>query len=109
LFDVVLMGAGPDGHTASLFPGYPAVEETRRWVVGVPQANVEPFVARVSLTLPALASCHEMLFEAAGAGKRAILTRVFSGENLPAARARSNGQTVWLVDKAALPEGFRGS
>jgi 6-phosphogluconolactonase len=109
LFDVVLMGAGPDGHTASLFPGYPAVEETRRWVVGVPQANVEPFVARVSLTLPALASCHEMLFEAAGAGKRAILTRVFSGENLPATRARSNGQTVWLVDKAALPEGFRGS
>jgi len=109
LFDVVLMGAGPDGHTASLFPGYPAVEETRRWVVGVPQANVEPFVPRVSLTLPTLASCHEMLFEAAVAGKRAILTRVFSGENLPAARARSNGQTVWLVDKAALPEGFRGS
>jgi 6-phosphogluconolactonase len=109
LFDLVLMGAGPDGHTASLFPGYPAVEETARWVVGVPQANVEPFVPRVSLTLPVLASCREMLFEAAGAGKRTILTRVFSGENLPAARARSNGQTVWLVDAAALPEDFRGS
>jgi 6-phosphogluconolactonase/glucosamine-6-phosphate isomerase/deaminase len=109
LFDLVLMGAGPDGHTASLFPGYPAVEEATRWVVGVPQANVEPFVPRVSLTLPALASCREMLFEAAGAGKRAILTRVFSGENLPAARARSNGQTVWLVDAPALPEGFRDS
>jgi 6-phosphogluconolactonase len=108
LFDVVLMGAGPDGHTASLFPGYPAVEETTRWVVGVPKANVEPFVARVSLTLPALASCREMLFEAAGAPKRAILTRVFAGENLPAARARSNGRTVWLLDQAALPEGFRG-
>ncbi len=109
LFDLVLMGAGPDGHTASLFPGYPAVEETARWVVGVPQGNVEPFVARVSLTLPALASCREMLFEAAGPAKRAILTRVFSGENLPAARARSNGETVWLVDAAALPEGFCGS
>src|SRR6201996_2839881 len=109
LFDIVLLGAGPDGHTASLFPGYPAVQETERWVVAVPQANVEPFVPRVSLTLPALASCREILFEATGSGKRAILTRVFSGENLPAGRARSNGETVWLVDQAALPEGFRGS
>lgn len=109
LFDLVLMGAGPDGHTASLFPGYPEIEETRRWVVGVPKANVEPYVARVSLTLPVLACCREMLFEAAGSAKQAILTRVFSGENLPAARARSNGETVWLVDRAALPEGFRGN
>jgi 6-phosphogluconolactonase len=109
LFDLVLMGVGPDGHTASLFPGFPEVEETRRWVVGVPKANVEPFVPRVSLTLPVLASCHEMLFEAAGAGKRAILTRVLSGENLPASRARSDGETIFLVDAAALPEGFGGS
>lgn len=109
LFDLVLMGAGPDGHTASLFPGHPEVEETTRWAVGVPKANVEPFVPRVSLTLPALASCREMLFEAAGSGKRSILTRIFSGESLPAARARSNGETIWLVDQAALPEGFRGS
>ena len=108
LFDLVLMGAGPDGHTASLFPGYPAVEETARWVVGVPEANVEPFVPRVTLTLPALASCREMLFEVAGADKRAILTRVLDGENLPANRTRSNGETIWLADRAALPENFRG-
>src|SRR6195952_4074991 len=86
LFDLVMMGVGPDGHTASLFPGYPAVEETARWVVGVPKAHVEPFVPRVTLTLPALGSCHEMLFEVAGADKRAILTRVLEGENLPAGR-----------------------
>jgi 6-phosphogluconolactonase len=108
LFDVVLMGVGPDGHTASLFPDYPAIEETKRWVVGVPKAHVEPFVPRVTLTLPALDSCREMLFEAAGSEKRAILTRVLGGENLPANRARSTGETIWLVDQAALPENFRG-
>jgi 6-phosphogluconolactonase len=108
LFDLVLMGVGPDGHIASLFPGYPALDETERWVVGVPKANVEPLVPRVTLTLPVLASCHEMLFEAAGDDKRAILTRVFDGEDLPANRVCAAGETVWLVDQAALPEHFRG-
>jgi 6-phosphogluconolactonase len=106
LFDLVLMGVGPDGHTASLFPNDPAVEETERWVVGVPKANVEPFVPRVTLTLPALNCCREMLFEVSGAEKRAILTRVLDGENLPASRAHSIGETIWLVDRAALPENF---
>jgi 6-phosphogluconolactonase len=108
LFDVVLMGVGPDGHTASLFPDDPALEETERWVVGVPRAKVEPFVPRVTLTLPALGSCREMLFEVSGADKRAILTRVLDGENLPANHAHSIGETVWLADRAALPENFRG-
>jgi 6-phosphogluconolactonase len=108
LFELVLMGLGRDGHTASLFPGFPAVGESERWVVGVPEAHVEPFVPRVTLTLPALGCCREMLFEVAGAEKRAILTRVLTGENLPANRARSSaGETIWLVDEAALPENFR--
>ncbi len=107
LFDVVLLGVGPDGHTASLFPGYPAVEETGHWVIEVPKAHVEPFVPRVTLTLPALGSCREMLIEASGAGKRPILTRVFAGEDLPANRVHSTGETIWLVDAAALPENLR--
>jgi 6-phosphogluconolactonase len=102
LFDMLLLGVGPDGHIASLFPGYPAIEETTRWVTGVPKAHVEPFVPRVTLTLPALNSCREMLFEVSGADKHAILTRVLAGENLPANRAQSSSETVWLVDEAAL-------
>lgn len=101
LFDLVLMGIGLDGHTASLFPGYPAVSETKRWVVGVPKAHVEPFVPRVTLTLLALASCREMLFELAGHEKRAILGKLSTEEGLPANRARSLGETVLLVDQAA--------
>jgi 6-phosphogluconolactonase len=108
LFEMVLLGVGSDGHIASLFPEYPAIEETTRWVVGVPEAHVAPFVPRVSLTLPALNSCREILFEISGAEKRAILTRVLDGENLPAGRAHAMGETVWLVDQAALPENFRG-
>jgi 6-phosphogluconolactonase len=107
LFDLVLMGLGPDGHTASLFPNDPALDEKTRWGVGVPQAPVAPFVPRVTLTLPTLNSCREMLFEVSGAEKRAILTRVLAGENLPANRARAIGETIFLVDKAALPENFR--
>jgi 6-phosphogluconolactonase len=102
LFDLVLMGVGPDGHTASLFPDDPALQETGRWVVGVPKAHVEPFVPRVTLTLPVLGSCREMLFEVAGTEKRAILARLQADESLPANRARSAGETVWLVDRAAL-------
>jgi 6-phosphogluconolactonase len=108
LFDLALMGVGSDGHTASLFPGDAAVDERERWVVGVPVASVEPLVARVTLTLPALGSCREMLFLISGAAKRPILTRLLANENLPANRARSAGETVWLVDRAALPEDFRG-
>jgi len=104
LFDLVLMGLGSDGHTASLFPGSLALDETRRWVLGIAKAGMEPFVPRVTLTFAALASTREMLFLIDSADKRPILTRVLAGEDLPAHRAYSDGDLVWLVVRAAAPE-----
>ncbi len=104
LFDLVLMGLGGDGHTASLFPRSAALDDTTHWVVGVAKAGMEPFVPRVTLTFPALASTHEMLFLVDGADKRDILHRILSGEDLPARRAHADGDLVWLVDRAVAPE-----
>jgi 6-phosphogluconolactonase len=105
LFALVLMGPGSDGHCASLFPGTPALAEGERWVLGVDQAKLAPFVPRVTLTFPALASTREMLFLVSGAEKRVILARVLSGKHdLPASRAYSHGDLVWLVERAAAPE-----
>jgi 6-phosphogluconolactonase len=104
LFDVVLMGVGDDGHTASLFPGRPELDERERWVVGVPQAGLAPFVPRITLTFPALASTRDMLFLVSGRGKREIVARVLSGADLPAARARSQGDLAWLIDRDAHGE-----
>jgi 6-phosphogluconolactonase len=104
LFDLVLMGLGHDGHTASLFPGEPALGETRRWAVGVAKAGMEPFVPRVTLTFPMLAATSEMLFLIDSGAKRGILSRVLGGNDLPASQAYSHGALVWLVVHAAAPE-----
>lgn len=102
-FDLVLLGVGADGHTASLFPGSPALEEASRLVA----ATVAPAGGRrITLTLPALEAAAAVLFLVSGASKARALSRVLSGEPggeaLPAARVRPlDGTVLWLVDRAA--------
>jgi len=109
LFDLVLMGLGSDGHTASLFPGDTALSEKDCWVVGVEKAGLPPFVPRVSLTFPVLASTREMIFLVSGQDKRDAVDLVLSGQDLPAARAHAIGNLVWLMDRSAAPEAYRVS
>jgi 6-phosphogluconolactonase len=99
LFEVVLLGLGEDGHTASLFPGTAALEERRRWVVDVLNPKSEP---RITLTYPVLESTRALAFLVAGVGKRAILGRVFAGEDFPAVRVRGPAPD-WFIDQAAAP------
>jgi 6-phosphogluconolactonase len=70
-------------------------------VLPIAQAGFEPFVPRVTLTFPALASTQEMLFLVGGADKRDALARIERGEPLPAARATSRGELAWLVERNA--------
>ena len=101
LFDVTLLGIGEDGHTASLFPGEPALDEGAHWAVAVIGAKPEP---RITLTYPALDSSRDVAFLVTGAGKKEILRRAQAGDRtLPAARVRPVGRLHWFIDRAAAP------
>jgi 6-phosphogluconolactonase len=102
-FDLILLGMGPDGHTASLFPGHPAVEEKTRLVVRVDGAPKPP-PARVTFTLPLINAARCVAFLVTGRDKNTALRRVLNGDAaLPAARvAPRDGTLAFLADAAAL-------
>jgi 6-phosphogluconolactonase len=103
-FDLVLLGLGPDGHVASLFPGKPTLDETERAAIGA-EAGLEPFVDRITLTLPRLRATRELLFLVAGKQKADAVARALAGEpspQTPGSLVRAaEGPTRAILDRAA--------
>jgi 6-phosphogluconolactonase len=99
LFDIILLGLGEDGHTASLLPEDKLLDERERWVAAVLHGRPE---VRITLTFPVLESGRHVAFLVAGEGKAAALRRVRAGDRrLPAARIHPAGEVIWFVDRAA--------
>lgn len=103
LFDVTLLGLGADGHTASLLPDEPVLQERKRWVAAVSHGRPE---TRITITYPAIESSHRVCFLVSGREKAAMLRAIRDGgSRVPAARVRAAGELLWFVDQAAAGTG----
>jgi 6-phosphogluconolactonase len=106
-FDLILLGMGDDGHTASLFPGMPALDDKRHLVVATDVPTyVQPQVPRITFTLPVLNAAFHVIFLVSGASKAPAVAAALAGpepeDPLPARRVKpSQGQITWLLDAAS--------
>jgi 6-phosphogluconolactonase len=103
VFDVLMLGVGPDAHVASLFPEHPAVHETERTVVGV-HGSPKPPPTRITLTLPAICTADEVWLVTAGSDKAQAVGLALSGAGpmqAPAGAVEGRRATRWLLDRAA--------
>jgi 6-phosphogluconolactonase len=111
-FDLILLGLGADGHTASLFPGSTTLEERERWVLAVAAEYEGRPAHRVTLTLPILNAGRQVLFLVTGKAKAEIVRAVLQGpgEQLPAQKVQPTaGEVVWLLDEEAAHLGAPGA
>lgn len=105
-FDLILLGIGRDGHTASLFPGDQAVDEEKRWVAAVLLPHSFPTVPRITVTSPVINSARYVLFLVSGAEKRDVVRQIVNdpetaSRSYPAARIQPEGTVVWFLDEEA--------
>lgn len=104
-FDLILLGLGPDGHTASLFPSHELLTKEDRWVAHL-NDSPKPPPQRITLTYPVINHANAVAFVATGESKQDVLAEIMddpSKRSLPASRVRpvNNGQLFWFVDNAA--------
>ena len=105
-WDLLLLGLGPDAHTASLFPGKPEVDVTDRLVAGVLEAGMDPQVPRITLTLPAINAARRVIFLVTGESKREAVRRAFgdpADPSSPAAHVRP-GDALWTTNPRDFAE-----